>query len=60
MQRKIVPDIVQPTDVASVTAEDTVLAAATIMRDRKIAALVVVNSAGKLSGIITERDVVFQ
>ncbi len=60
MQRKIVPDIVQPTDVASVTAEDTVLAAATIMRDRKIAALIVVDSAGKLSGIVTERDVVFR
>lgn len=60
MQRKIVPDIVQPTDVASVIAEDTVFAAATIMRDRKIAALIVVDSAGKLSGIITERDVVFR
>jgi len=60
MQRKIVPDIVQPTDVASVTAEDTVIAAATLMRDRKIAALIVVDSAGKLSGIVTERDVVFR
>ncbi len=60
MQRKIVPDIVQPVDVASVTAEDTVLAAALIMRDRKIAALIVVDDAGKLSGIVTERDVVFR
>lgn len=60
MQRKIVPDIVQPTDVASVTAEDTVIAAATLMRDRKIAALIVVDNAGKLSGIVTERDVVFR
>jgi len=60
MQRKIVPDIVQPTDVASVTAEDTVIAAATLMRDRKIAALIVVDNAGKLSGIVTERDIVFR
>ncbi len=60
MARKIVPDIVQPTDVASVTADDTVLDAAKIMRDKHIAALIVVDADGKLSGIVTERDVVFR
>lgn len=60
MQRKIVPDIVQPVDVASVTAEDTVLDAAKAMRDKKIAALIVVDADGNLIGIVTERDVVFR
>jgi CBS domain-containing protein len=54
MQRKIVPDIVKPVDVASVTAEDTVLDAAKLMRDRKIAALIVVDADGNLTGIVTE------
>lgn len=60
MQRKIVPDIVQPTDVAKVVAGDTVAHAAAVMRDRRIAALIVVDEAGALSGIVTERDVVFR
>ncbi len=60
MKRKIVPDIVKPTDVASVTATETILDAATVMRDRKIAALVVVDETGSLIGIVTERDVVFR
>lgn len=60
MHRKIVPDIVKPTDVASVKVDDTVLSAARIMRDRKIAALIVVDDAGNLTGIVTERDVVFR
>jgi len=60
MQRKIVPDIVKPVEVASVTAEDMVLGAAQTMRDRKIAALVVVDGDGMLTGIVTERDIVFR
>lgn len=60
MHRRIVPDIVQPVDVASVTAEDTVLDAAKTMRDRKIAALIVVDANGDLTGIVTERDIVFR
>lgn len=60
MQRKIVPDIVKPVDVASVKADDMVLDAAMMMRDRKIAALIVVDDAGNLTGIVTERDVVFR
>ncbi len=60
MPRIIVPDIVQPTDVASVTVEQTILEASQIMRDKRIAALIVVNDAGKLTGIVTERDVVFR
>ncbi|MGJ3259577.1 MAG: CBS domain-containing protein [Rhodospirillales bacterium] len=60
MARKIVPDIVQPVDVASVTAENTVLDASKIMRDRRIAAVIVVDADGNLTGIVTERDIVFR
>lgn len=60
MLRKIVPDIVQPVNVASVKTDDTALSAAVIMRDRKIAALIVVDDKGDLIGIVTERDMVFR
>ena len=60
MARKIVPDIVQPVDVASVTAESTVLDASKIMRDRRIAAVIVVDGNGDLTAIVTERDIVFR
>ncbi len=60
MQRKIVPDIVQPTEVASVAPDETVENAATLMRDRRIAALIVVDDKQTLIGIVTERDVVFR
>lgn len=60
MNRKIVPDIVQPTDVAGVTVETSILDAAQLMRDKKIAALIVMDDGNKLIGIITERDVVFR
>lgn len=60
MQKLIVPDIVQPTDVAAVTTDQTILEAATIMRDKRIAAVIVIDGANKLIGIVTERDVVFR
>lgn len=60
MQRKIVPDIVQPTEVASVVPGDTVEKASAIMRDKRIAALIVLGDGGALIGIVTERDVVFR
>lgn len=60
MNRKIVPDIVQPTEVASVAVDVSITDAAKLMRDKKIAALIVIDTDGKLIGIITERDVVFR
>tara|TARA_R110000787_G_scaffold285461_4_gene401225 strand:+ start:51098 stop:51544 length:447 start_codon:yes stop_codon:yes gene_type:complete len=60
MQRNIIPDIVQPTDVACATLDETIGHAAAAMRERKIAALVINDSDGKLSGIVTERDIVFR
>ena len=52
MQRSIIPDIVQPTDVACATLDETIGHAAAAMRERKIAALVINDSDGKLSGIV--------
>jgi len=60
MNRKIVPDIVQPTEVASVAADVSILDAAKLMAGKKIAALIVTDDAGKLIGIVTERDMVFR
>lgn len=60
MQRKIVPDIVQRTEVATMKAADTILDAAKLMRDRKIAAVIIADETGALSGIVTERDIVFR
>jgi CBS domain-containing protein len=60
MNRKIVPDIVQPTEVSSVGAGVTITDAAKLMSDKRIAALTVTDDDGKLIGIVTERDVVFR
>ena len=60
MNRKIVPDIVQPTEVSSVGAGVTITVAAKLMSDKRIAALTVTDDDGKLIGIVTERDVVFR
>jgi len=56
MQRKIVPNIVKPTDVATAIVSDTVFDAAKLMADKNIAALVVVDGDGNIIGIVTERD----
>lgn len=56
MQRKIVPNIVEPTDVATVIVSDTVQDAAKLMSEKNIAALIVVDSDGNIIGIVTERD----
>ena len=56
MHRKIIPDIVQRLDIASVKVDDTVFECARVMVDAHISALVVLDGNGILIGIITERD----
>ena len=56
MHRKIIPDIVQRLNIASVKVDDTIYKRAQIMADAHIAALIVVDDDGILIGIITERD----
>ena len=56
MQRKIIPDIVQRLDIASVKVNDTIYQCAKTMADAHISALIVVDDDEILIGIITERD----
>ena len=56
MVLKIIPDIVQDQDIVALTEEGTVAEAARQMLDLNIAAVVVTGADGKLSGIVTERD----
>lgn len=45
-------------DVITILASDTIATAVTILRDKRIGALVVVNESGALEGILSERDIV--
>ncbi len=56
MNRKIIPDVVSKQDVCSVSKEDTAHAAAKLMTEKNVAAVVVTDDKEKLTGILTERD----
>jgi CBS domain-containing protein len=55
MYRKIVPDVISGQTIQKVTPGDTVRATARMMREKKIAAVLVMEGE-RLVGIITERD----
>ena len=55
MIRKIVPDVINDQVLHKISPKDTARTAAKMMRDKKIAAVLVMN-AGRLVGIVTERD----
>ena len=55
MTRKIVPDVISGQTLQKVSPRENVRAAAKMMRDKKIAAVLVMEGE-KLVGIITERD----
>ena len=56
MQRKIIPDIVKKQTISALKADNTVYEAATMMAKVNIAAIVVEDDKGLLTGIVTERD----
>jgi CBS domain-containing protein len=56
MQRKIVPNVVQRTQVATVVVSDTAYETAKQMVKNQIAAMVVTDEQGEVIGIVTERD----
>ena len=56
MHRKIIPDIVEATNVLTMTAEDSVQEAAKQMASKNVAAMIISDSAGLITGIVTERD----
>lgn len=60
MNRKIIPDVVGEQDVCSVKTEDTARAAAELMADKHVAAVIVTGDGGELTGILTERDLTRQ
>ena len=55
MIRKIVPDVIDKQTLVKIGPRDTVRVAALLMRERKVAALLVMES-DRLVGIVTERD----
>ncbi len=55
MSRKIVPDVISGQTLQKVTPRENVRAAAKMMREKRIAAVLVMEGE-KLVGIITERD----
>lgn len=56
MNRKIVPDIVKPREIISVSPDDNIIDSAVKMVDAHVAALVVFDDNENLVGIVTERD----
>ncbi len=56
MQRKIIPDIVQPRDLTTTTVDQTAEQAAKDMAAANVAAIIVLDTDDKLIGIVTERD----
>jgi CBS domain-containing protein len=56
MVLRIIPDIVQDQEIVALTEDSTAAEAARQMLDLNIAAVVVSGEDGKLTGIVTERD----
>lgn len=56
MNRKIIPDIVSATNILTMQVDDSALDCAKQMAGKNVAAMIVVDSAGKIIGIVTERD----
>jgi len=60
MQRHIMPGVIDGQQrLCTLPPQATVLEAAALMRERRVAAVLVVD-AGRLRGIVTERDIVFR
>ena len=55
-QLQIIPDIIHNQTIAGLSAERPVLEGAKLMAEKNVAAIVVISDDGKLSGIVTERD----
>lgn len=54
-QLRIMPDIIQNQTITSLSATRSVLEGAKLMAEKNVAAIIIVDD-GKLSGIVTERD----
>jgi len=58
MDTKIVPGVVKEQSIATLNPADSVMDAVTLMSERKIGAVIIVDDSAKLAGIFTERDLV--
>lgn len=56
MKRKIIPGIVENQVIAGLKVTDSAVTAGEMMRDKNIAAVVILDDSEKLIGIVTERD----
>jgi CBS domain-containing protein len=56
MGLKVIPDVVSGQTIRSLAPGASALEAARLMRDHDISSVVVLDAAGKLVGIVTERD----
>ena len=56
MHRKVIPDIVQATDILTMTTNGSVSKAAKLLARKNVAAMIVVDKTGNMIGIVTERD----
>ena len=56
MHRKVIPDIVKITDILTMTSDGSVSEAAKLLARKNVAAMIVVDESGNVSGIVTERD----
>ncbi len=56
MNRKIIPDIVKATSILTMRPDESAEECAKQMAGKNIAAMIVVDSAGMVTGIVTERD----
>lgn len=59
MHRKVIPDVVNNQTVQHLVPGSTVRAAAELMRDQRIGAVLVMED-GRLEGIFTERDALYR
>jgi CBS domain-containing protein len=56
MNRKIIPDIVKATNILTMRPDETAEDCAKQMSGKNIAAMIIVDNAGLIIGIVTERD----
>jgi CBS domain-containing protein len=56
MNRKIIPDIVKATNILTMRPDETAEDCAKQMSRKNIAAMIIVDNAGLIIGIVTERD----
>jgi CBS domain-containing protein len=56
MNRKIIPDIVEATSILTMGPDESAEQAAKLMAGKNIAAMIVVDGDGNITGIVTERD----